>query len=257
MTSRPLAACMVGAMLATRSLTRRNGAPPHDTDREAHIELAPAIVLNGRLTLPATTSARGVVVLPIVSRGPLHSPYNRLATSTLARAGFAALLFDCLTSNEKGCVVPPTNPATVAQRLLTATAYLRGQPELAGLRLGFMATASAAAGAMSAAAEMADDLGAVVSVGATPDLLDVELERVTAPVLLIAGGTPTDLACIDRVRSRLCCPSEFAMVPGSHKLIEGDPRPFRRALMLTTRWFATHLDPQPARSFGTEIAATE
>jgi hypothetical protein len=35
------------------------------------------------------------------------------------------------------------------------------------------------------------------------------------------------------------------IVPGSHKLTEGDPRPFRRALMLITRWFAAHLDPPP------------
>jgi len=232
------------AMLATRSLTRRNGVAPLDTDREAHVEVAPDVVLDGRLTLPGLASPRGVVAFPTVSRGSLQSAYNRLAVSMLARAGFAALLFDCLTSNEKGCVVPPTNPSALAQRLLTATAYLRGQPEVAALRLGYMATASAAAGAMSAAAEMAADVGAVVSLGATAELLDADLERVKAPVLLIIGGTPTDFACVDRVRSRLFCPNGVAMVPGSHKLTEGDPRPFRRALKLATSSFATHLDPR-------------
>jgi len=105
-------------------------------------------------------------------------PLHRLAVSTLARAGFAALGFDCLTSGEKGSVVPPINPSTVARRLLAATTYLRGQPEIAGLRLGYMSTGGAIAGAMSAAAELATDLGAVVSIGAVPDLLDMHLKGV-------------------------------------------------------------------------------
>ena len=130
----------------------------------------------------------------------------------------------------------------MARRLLAATTYLRGQPEIADLRLGYMSTGSATAGAMSAAAELATDLGAVVSIGAAPDLLDVHLEGVTAPVLLIVGGTTADLTCIDRVCGRLLCPNEFAIVPGSHKLTEGDPRPYRRAMKLTTSWFATHLE---------------
>jgi len=83
--------------------------------REAYIEVAPGVVLNGLLALPATTSARGVVAFPTVSRGPLQNPYNRLAVSTLARAASAALLFDCLTSGKKGSVVPPINPSSVAR----------------------------------------------------------------------------------------------------------------------------------------------
>jgi len=229
-------------MPPTQSATRRTAAPTLDSHREAYIEVAPGVVLNGLLTLPATTSARGVVAFPTVSRGPLQNPYNRLAVSTLARAGFAALLFDCLTSGEKGSVVPPINPSSVALRLLAATTYLRGQPEIADVRLGYMSTGRATAGAMSAAAELGTDLGAVVSMGAAPDLLDVHLEGVTAPVLLIVGGTPAHFACIDRVCSRLSCPHQLAMVPGSHKLTEGDPRPFRRAMKLTTSWFATYLD---------------
>jgi hypothetical protein len=192
--------------------------------------------------LPAAARPRGVVAFPTVSRGPLQNPYNRLAVCILARESFAALLFDCLTWGEKGSLGPPTDPSTVARRVLAATKYLRRQPETAELRLGYMSTGNAAAGAMSAAAELEADLGAVVSLGAAPDLIDVPLEDVTAPVLLIVGGTPADFACIDRVRSRLMCPNEFAMVPGSHRLTEGDPRPFRRAMKLATSWFATHLD---------------
>jgi len=68
-------------MLATRSLTRRNGVAPLDTDREAHVEVAPDVVLDGRLTLPGLASPRGVVAFPTVSRGSLQSAYNRLAVS--------------------------------------------------------------------------------------------------------------------------------------------------------------------------------
>jgi len=125
----------VATMPATQSATRRNAAPTRDSYREAYIDVAPGVVLNGRLTLPATTSARGAVAFPTVSRGPLHNPYNRLAVSTLARAGFAALVFDCLTAGEKGSVVPPINPATGARscsrtksRLVRANALMRRPP---------------------------------------------------------------------------------------------------------------------------------
>ena len=63
-------------MPATQSATRRNAAPTLDSYREAYIDVAPGVVLNGRITLPATTPARGVVAFPTVSRGPLHNPYT-------------------------------------------------------------------------------------------------------------------------------------------------------------------------------------
>jgi putative phosphoribosyl transferase len=241
MTSRRLGGYMGREMPAPESATPLS-ALPSGANGEAHIELAPGVVLSGRLVLPAASSPRGVIAFPTVSRGPLLNPSSRLAVSTLARGGFATLLFECLTSGEKGSVAPSTDPYTVARRLLAATTYLRGLPEIGDLRLGYMSRGNATAGAMSAAAELGPELGAVVSLGPAEDLLDVHLEGVTAPVLLIVGGTPADFSCVDRVSSRLVCPNALAMVPGSHRLTEGDPRPFNRAMRLATSWFATHLD---------------
>jgi putative phosphoribosyl transferase len=241
MMSRRLTGYIAREMTATESATPLSAAPAH-ADGEAYIELAPGVVLSGRLVLPAATLTRGAVAFPTVSRGPLLNPYSRLAVSALAREGFATLLFDCLTPGEKGSLVPPTDPGTVARRLLAATTYLRGLPEMSDLRLGYMSRGNATAGAMSAAAELGPELGAVVSLGAAEDLLDVHVEGVTAPVLLIVGGTPADFAYVDRVSSRLGCPNALAMVPGSHRLTEGDPRPFDRAMKVATSWFATHLD---------------
>jgi putative phosphoribosyl transferase len=215
---------------------------PAVRQREAAIEVAPGTVLSGRLTAPVTARRLGVVAVASVSRDPLLTRYNRLATSALGDVGLVALLFDSLTSGEKGSRVPPTDRLTIAVRLLAATKYLRAQPETADLALGYMTTRAGAAGAMSAAADHPRDVSALVLLGAHPDLLEVELEQVTAPVLLIVGGTAADVECVREVRNRLWCRNELAIVPGSHKLTEGDPRPFRRALKLTTSWFATHLD---------------
>jgi hypothetical protein len=80
-----------------------------------------------------------------------------------------------------------------------------------------------------------------VALGARPELLEVSLERVTAPVLLIVGGNAADFECGHEVRSRLACQHEIVMVPGSHKLTEGDPRPLTRALQFAKQWFGMYL----------------
>src|SRR5690349_21311111 len=107
--------------------------PPVVTQREARIEIAPGAVLSGRLSVPCTPRPLGVVAVASVSRDPLLSRYNRLATSALGDAGLVALLFDSLTSSEKGSCVPPADPSTTAFRVLAATKYLRAQPETAEL----------------------------------------------------------------------------------------------------------------------------
>ena len=54
--------------------------------------------------------------------------------------------------------------------------------------MGFFGASTGAAAALSAAAELGEEVGAVVSRGGRPDLAADRLAEVRAPVLLIVGG---------------------------------------------------------------------
>ena len=245
------------SIAAVRFRMQRSGA---GLQRDLSIDAAPGVVLAGHLVVPADVRLRGVIAFPHASREPCLDVYNRVAARTLRDAGFAVFLFDVMTPGEKVGRALPIDLPTVAKRIVAVTESLRSEPETANLAVGYIATGAGAPGALSAASTLPDDVQAVVALGARPELLEVSLERITAPVLLVVGGTAADFECGHEVRNRLACQHEIVIVPGSHKLTEGDPRPFGRALRFATQWFGMYLgEPSvgPQSSRADEVAASE
>jgi len=76
----------------------------------------------------------------------------------------------------------------LADRLVQATRWLRRQPEVAELPIGYFGASTGAAAALRAAAALGDEIAAVVSRGGRPDIAGASLAKVTAPTLLIVGG---------------------------------------------------------------------
>lgn len=215
--------------------------PGIDGARRVRIELVPGgPALMGELMVPSAR-CRGVVALPDVSRGSRHTAYNRSFQTGLRHAGFAVLLFDALTSIEKSEPQTPSNPDLLAERLVASARYLSRDPATAGLALGYLGMGAGSAGALCAAAELHDQVDAVVTVGGRPERAGAALAEVTAPVLLIAGATIEDLESACEARDRLRCENELAMVPGASAMCEGDPRPHRRAVRLAADWFRDHV----------------
>ena len=64
----------------------------------------------------------------------------------------------------------------------------RGEPDLAELPVGYFGASTGAGAALCAAAELGDEIAAVVSRGGRPDLAAPRLPEVRAPVLMIVGG---------------------------------------------------------------------
>ena len=75
----------------------------------------------------------------------------------------------------------------LADRLVQATRWLRRQPEVAELPIGYFGASTGAAAALRAAAALGDEIAAVVSRGGRPDIAGASLAKVTAPTLLIVG----------------------------------------------------------------------
>jgi len=214
---------------------------PHET--EVAIP-ADRMGLTGSLVVP--TDASGLVIFAHGSGSSRHSPRNRWVAAELQRAGFATLLFDLLTEPEAQERAPVFDIELLASRLLSATAWVRTQPEVGTLPIGYFGASTGAAAALWAAAEPGAGITAVVSRGGRPDLAGSRLPLVTAPTLLIVGGNDNVVIELNAEASRhLRCEHELAIVPGATHLFE-EPGTLARAASLAADWFGRHLRVAPA-----------
>jgi putative phosphoribosyl transferase len=113
-----------------------------------------------------------------------HSPRNRYVAEVLNEAGLATLLFDLLTVAEEADRSNVFDIDLLARRLVDVTRWLRAQPDVRGVPIGYFGASTGAAAALWASTEPSADIGAVVSRGGRPDLAAPRLGLVTAPTLL-------------------------------------------------------------------------
>jgi pimeloyl-ACP methyl ester carboxylesterase len=73
-------------------------------------------------------------------------------------------------------------------RLIDVTQWIQHQKEVKGLPIEDFGASTRAASALRAAAFYGKDIKAVVSRGGRPDMALQDLQKVTAPTLLIVGG---------------------------------------------------------------------
>lgn len=202
-----------------------------------HLELD-SVVLAGDLTLPA--SAGTVVLFAHGSGSSRHSPRNRAVASVLGRAGLGTLLFDLLTPGEAADRSNVFDVELLAERLADATAWLRRQPGLGDVHVGYFGASTGAAAALWAAAEPAAEVAAVVSRGGRPDLAGPRLRAVRAPTLLIVGSRDDAVLELNRAAlAELRCERRLAVVPGASHLFE-EPGTLAAAAELARDWFLTH-----------------
>ena len=119
--------------------------------------------LDGMLGLPLR--AKGVVLLAHGSGSGRHSPRNNFVARALRDSGLATLLFDLLTVDEERDRRNVFNIELLAQRLLTATTWVRGHREMASLAIGYFGASTGAAAALVAAAARDNPVAAIVSCG--------------------------------------------------------------------------------------------
>ena len=129
-------------------------------------------VLSGNLTIP--DNAMALVLFAHGSGSSRHSPRNQFVARTLNGGGLGTLLFDLLTPEEEALDIYTRehrfNIGLLAERLVHATNWTRQQDQLRDLRIGYFGSSTGGAAALVAAAELPQDVGAVVSRGGRPDL---------------------------------------------------------------------------------------
>jgi len=216
-------------------------------ERSVRIDIGtrPGVTLDGDLTVPEGPA--GVVVFAHGSGSSRHSTRNRAVADHLQRSGFATLLLDLLTPEEELADVRTGefrfNVELLATRLAGAADWVRAEPEVADVLLGYFGASTGAAAALIAAADHPDGVGAVVSRGGRPDLAGSRLPLVRCPTLLIVGGADHLVLDLNRQALRqLRVESALEIVPGATHLFE-EPGALDVVADLATRWFVLHLTP--------------
>ena len=203
-------------------------------------------VLSGNLTIP--DNAIALVLFVHGSGSSRHSPRNQFVARTLNRAGLGTLLFDLLTPQEEALDIYTRehrfNIGLLAERLVHATKWARQQEETRDLRIGYFGSSTGGAAALVAAAELPQDIGAVVSRGGRPDLAGDALPKVQAPTLLIVGGNDDIVIELNEMaRDQMRCEVKLEIIPGATHLFE-EPGALEQVAKLASDWFSLHLGPK-------------
>jgi putative phosphoribosyl transferase len=209
---------------------------------EVQIQVGRA-VLSGILTLPEKAAA--VVLFAHGSGSSRHSPRNQFVARTLNDAGLATLLFDLLTQDEEAIDIRSRehrfNIGFLAERLVYATRWAKQQDQTRDLRLGYFGSSTGGGAALVAAAELPEDIGAVVSRGGRPDLAGDALPKVQVPALLIVGGKDDIVIGLNEMaRDQMRCQVKLEIVPGATHLFE-EPGALGKVARLASDWFVKHI----------------
>jgi len=209
---------------------------------EVHIPAGRA-TLAGNLNTPVNATA--LLLFAHGSGSSRHSPRNQFVARTLNDTGLATLLFDLLTPEEELVDMRTAELRFdidfLAERLAQATTWAKEQQQTHDLRIGYFGSSTGGGAALVAAAQLPNDVGAVVSRGGRPDLAGAALPKVQAPTLLIVGGQ--DEIVIDlneQARNQMRCKAKVEIIPGATHLFE-EPGALEQVAKLASDWFIKHI----------------
>ena len=195
--------------------------------------------LMGNLNVPH--EATGMVIFSHGSGSSRHSSRNRYVARVLEDAGIATLLFDLLTEEEDSVYENRFDIPLLIRRLMSVADWVRHQPVLQQLPLGFFGSSTGAASALGAAAELGNTIKAVVSRGGRPDLAIPVLPKVTAPTLLLVGGLDGPVIGMnEEAYAELKSIRKLTIVPGATHLFE-EPGKLEEVAHLAMQWFKQYL----------------
>lgn len=214
--------------------------------REVRMLLGEA-TLEGELSIPE--GAGGIVLFVHGSGSSRHSPRNQYVAEVIRESGLGTLLFDLLTKEEEAIDLRTRHLrfdiGLLARRLVAVTDWIKRQAETRHLRAGYFGSSTGGGAALVGAAEVGQDIGAVVSRGGRPDLAGAALERVVSPTLLIVGGRDEVVIQLnEEAYAKLRCRKELTIVPGASHLFE-EPGKLEEVARLAADWFQRFLQPLP------------
>jgi dienelactone hydrolase len=225
------------------------GHTGHTGTARAHDVQIPSgeATLEGELNVPV--GATGIVLFAHGLGSSRHSPRNQFVARVIREAGAGTLLFDLLTREEEAIDLQTRHLrfdiSLLAERLVDATNWIKRESDLWHLKVGYFGSSTGGGAALVAAAELDEEVGAVVSRGGRPDLAGSgALQRVKSPTLLIVGGLDHPVIKMnEEAYAWLRCEKEMKIVPNASHLFE-EPGTLEEVARLAARWFQEHLRPR-------------
>jgi putative phosphoribosyl transferase len=160
----------------------------------------------------------------------------------LNEARLGTLLFDLLTVDEERDRANVFDIELLARRLIDVTGWFTGLEQWPSEPIAYFGASTGAAAALRAAAEMPEDITAVVSRGGRPDLTGPRISDVAAPTLLIVGSLDTEVLELNRsARAQMTCETRLEIVPGASHLFE-EPGALDHVADLARTWFSLHFE---------------
>jgi dienelactone hydrolase len=215
------------------------------TLRETEVDIpCHQVQLKADVAIPS--GVRGVVVFAHGSGSGRLSPRNRLVAEELHRKGLATVLFDLLTPREAAAEAESAslrfNIPLLTERLAEVVRWVRGYQPLSQLGIGLFGASTGAAAALAVSA-INPDVQAVVSRGGRTDLAANSIDRVNAPVLLIAGALDAPvIRWNEETLARLRGIKHLVLVPSAGHLFP-EPGTLEHVAQLAGDWFERYLSP--------------
>ncbi len=145
---------------------------------EVHIPVRSA-GLYGDLQVPR--QARGIVLFAQGSGSGRHRPRNRFVARRLHDKALGTLLLDLVTADEEAIDLATRrlrfDIGLLGARLVDASRWIMNAPATHALSIGYFGASTGGGAALVAAAELGDEIGAVVSRGGRPDRSGCAAER--------------------------------------------------------------------------------
>ena len=192
------------------------------------------IELVGLLSVP--DGCLGLVLFAHGSGSSRYSPRNVSVARILNQAGIGTLLFDLLTPEEAELTGTGRskvfNIPFLASRLQMATHWVNSKEQLKKLNIAYLGASTGAAAALLAAANLGDQIVAVISRGGRPDLAMSCLDRVSAEVVLIVGSEDDWVLEQNRLALQRLRRAHLEVILGATHLFE-EPGALERVSQLT------------------------
>jgi len=208
----------------------------------------PVKVVAGRVTLEGDLSIpphpRAVVLFAHGSGSSRFSSRNKRVAEQLRERGFATVLLDLLTPDEESLDAHTGeyrfDIGRLAERLVGATEWLGAETATTKLPVAIFGASTGGGAALVAAAEIPEQVAAVVSRGGRPDLAGEALARVRAPTLLIVGGNDETVLELNReALAQLRATARLEVIPGATHLFE-EPGALDEVARHAAAWIDTY-----------------
>jgi putative phosphoribosyl transferase len=211
--------------------------------KERHVTISE--VLEGDLTIPL--GAQAIVLFAHGSGSSRYSSRNKFVANVLNNKGFATLLVDLLSQEEKRIDEDTRhlryNIELLAGRFTAVTNWLVQQPETRDLKIGYFGSSTGAAAALIAATRLGL-AKAIVTRGGRPDLADEStLHQLKASTLFIVGGNDKPLIAMTKRALELLSDAEareLAIIPDATHLFE-EPGKIEEVAQIVADWFESYL----------------